>query len=1194
MKKYLLTLCMTMLGFVASWAQTNGWGIDISQAPIYVELQQRQYDSSQPKPWIRNFTITTPASHGTVTVEAVVANTSYATAVVAPKEGGAENEYTVTFSPVAIGITSAYIQIKEGETVVSKTEATPMEVNVYNMDLARSIVNPGAQNVQKGKTLELPINITPASATLDATSSNAKISASYDKTTNILTIDATDASVNKDDKTTITLTPADGSKDRSGNAVEAVQFEVTVVLPEFPITYSNLSREFRVGETWTSPLEVPAGSTYTVSYSVSPGFSTDVFTIDDKTKLDATLTALKVGHSQISAVITPTGTSANTWSSWVRTLDVVVNQALMQPILTVTKGTGNTWTPNLTVNLDPNNNGAGNAVFTGDLSNHYTVEYSIEGAIPGTAEVNPTTGVVKVSNAAATQTFYLVATVTPNSNDCIGGTARAAVKVGGSITQGAYLYKNDVNDWVAYTADPGGLGDNIFAVYHMMEKNASGEFVEVTEENDPDRRAALLAEFKASTKITVMGTISSFSIAQLAHAVGVDEQATVPAAELKTIDMSGCTMVGPFTMEIPSSSPVQYYFPTERDGKHLSFKNVKSFTFPKPDPEHSVLPAGMNRFFGDSNDPSHNNIETLIIPEGWTEVPAEFSGYNGSNNTAWKKLKNLKLANSIQKIGAYAFSGMQVEVLTMPYYIHRIDHHAFDPADKLQDVYFVGPAPEFVHTFAFAGNIQMCNNTVHDGGLQGKIDPEITRFEYYVGTPKVLACLLHFPEQYRAYYTDVTREYKRLTDEEVAKHADKYWGDAKYSKGWKMYMPEGWTTAFLTAVKNRSDKNPNAYVKDDGMNYGAKDAYYGLDMIWPSQDQMSTGYAIAQAGYQWSGQPLRTADQYNPAAEYGNNLVDRRGLYQFIIAMGNADIQFEFELGKWYTIALPFNMTPEQIRMAFGPDTQVCRFSKVTRITEDSQTDPTVKKKIVLEFRKSVMGDITGGEYDGTDFKNDYEHPHAEEGTGSDHDDDYYGTNKTGIIHHFPYMIRPAGTIVENEYVSSYDGKYHFNSTSFPRITGTLHPDVRRTDGVIGSTATPYAFTPILSTTKIKPNSYVLVDKDNTHKYAFYKGVKNTDGVYEPGGKANQNTAYVQLSVEDGQNDYNTFFKAFDPKAQAKVFTYFAYDEEDATEIEEVVIACGQDSIFNDKIYTINGQQVSGSHLPAGIYIKNGKKILIK
>ena len=35
-------------------------------------------------------------------------------------------------------------------------------------------------------------------------------------------------------------------------------------------------------------------------------------------------------------------------------------------------------------------------------------------------------------------------------------------------------------------------------------------------------------------------------------------------------------------------------------------------------------------------------------------------------------------------------------------------------------------------------------------------------------------------------------------------------------------------------------------------------------------------------------------------------------------------------------------------------------------------------------------------------------------------------------------------------------------------------------------------------------------------------------------------------------------------------------------------------SANDDKIYTIDGQQINGSSLPKGLYIKNGKKIIVK
>ncbi len=1203
MKKYLLTLCLTMLAFVSSWAQ---WAIDVSTAPVYVEVNGEDVGAGG-SPNVREFTITTPTDASGYTVEAVevVAEGKdagqFATAS-APEYDSETGKYKVTFSPASntsVGITHFYLQIKQGGTVVSSTAAMPFEVNVFDKTKARYLINPGNQKITQSTT-KIPVSLAPVTATstaeITADNSSGRITlgspafVNPEAANNIVYLSINAASANIDDAVTITITPPAGSKDRNGQDVQAVTFTLTVGKPEFPITYNSLSREFRVGENWTSPLYVdtekaPNPPAYSVSYTITEGYPEGVIQIHPNTSdpIKASLTAMKVGHTQIWAVIEPEG---DDWDPWIRPLDITVREALLQPILTATQGAGadeipgtaddtNEWTPTLKVNIDPNNDSEGNAVFAAPLSNHYTVEYSLEGEIPGTAEVDPATGVVTVTSTNAAQSFYLVATVVPNDPElCLGGTARAPIVVNGSMSQGAYLYRNNDDDWTAYTVDPGGLGANIFANYHIMDKNAStGEFEEVT--NDATK-ATLLQKFKDATTITVKGTISNYSIAQLAHAIGTDWDHVDPN-RLKTLDMSGCIMVDCFD---PSKFPVNRDdFTEEPTSRNLNFVNVKEFVLPKPAigvTNGTVLPAEFNRLFTDQYTNNHSNIESLVIPEGWTEIADNFSRINSIwGATPYEKLTKLKLPNTMEKIGAFAFSGFHVQVLTMPYNIHRINEGAFATSPNLQDVYFTGPAPEFVHTLAFSGVTQMCNNTTKDQQLNGHVDPEITRYEYYNGTnPRVLACILHFPEQYRSYYTDVTREYLRRTD------------GNEYHKGNadNQYLPDGWNPTFIQQVRNKKI-DYNAYVSDK-VNYGAKDAYYGLDMIWPSQDQMSTGFAIAQAGYQWSGQPLRTADQYNPNATYDNDLVDRRGLYQFIIAMCNADIHFEFEMNKWYTIAVPFNMTVEQIQKAFGPNTQVCRFSKVTRVTDGDD------KQIKLEFRKSVMGDIESGNYCGTEYNNAKDTEDREEV-------EQYNGHHTGIIHHFPYMIKPSG-IVDldgNEYWSYYDDKFHFNATSFERLSGTLH-DETLTPG--GDSSVNYVFAPILSETKIKPNSYVLIeDKDyeKTHKFAFYKG-KKSGGKYVAGGRASQNTAYVQLSEADGKNDYLIFFQSIDPNAPqsaAKMFSFFGDDYDDApTAVEKVVIECGQDHVDDAKIYSISGQLVSGSHLPAGIYIKNGKKILVK
>lgn len=1186
MKKYLLALCMTMFAFVSSWAQSD-WGIEVSTAPVYVEADGTG---------TRDFKITTPDNPGSFTIEAVEyvpqggTAKNFASASTPVLKGGTTNEYTVTFSPYSsgsIGISQFYIVIKQNGSEVTSTKATPFEVNVYDKDLARSIVNPstgGVLNIDKGATLNIPI-VTPSTATLtvDTDPTTSDISVTKDSNGNLI-INATNANV--DDQVIVTLTPADGSKDRDGNTVSPVTFTVKVVPTEIPVNSYTMLYELPVGMEYDCPITPTTGTLgtdYTASYTVEPvANNVGVISLDGTT---GKLTTLKVGLARATATFTPTTTgSLKDYRAWSHSFDFMVMPAQFSlGSFTVTEGT---------VADGPN---AGKKTYTPTDTPEasvtpsvyplpgYAIRYSLEGAIPNAVEVDPVTGVVTILDGEPKQTFQLVATLIPHdATNYVGASSKCKIDIDGTYS-GAYLMRlpGDKNEWVAYLASPDQTGKNIVAEFEV--------------------KGGTLEQFKASKNIRVMGSINSFNIAQLVHAMGSDNQ-TAYSGTPKTLDMSGCTMNGPFELShtnAGASDPVQTFsYPitgvavgsdNSRVGQHLSLRNVGTFVFPRPDtsdPAYTVLPADIYKFFGNQYTPSHNSLTSLTITEGWTEIAANFSG-KSQGVSAFEHLTDLKLPNSLERIGKDAFADLKVKVLTMPYNIHRIDKGAFSTSQNLQDVYFTGPAPEFVHTQAFAGVTQMCNNTVKDQQLQGKVNPEITRYEYYNGNnPRVLACLLHFPEQYRGQYTDVTREYKMLPAGEA------------YSKGYKLYTPDGWTSTFIEQVQ-RKKIDWNAYVSNK-VDYGVKDAYYGLDMIWPSQNQMSTGFAIAQAGYQWSGQPLRTADQYNPSATYApsatdehGTLVDRRGLYQFIIAMGNADIDITFENDKWYTIALPFNMKVEEIKKVFGNDTQVCRFSKVTRITEGEH------KQIKLEFRKSVMGDQTG-DYDGTDFTDDYEHPHTS-GSDDDHDGDYYGTGKTGIIHHFPYMIKPSGT-VKNEYITQdAQGKWHFKGLDFERISGTLHPDIRRPEGFQKAA---YTFTPILSTTKIKKNSYALVNKGNKHQFAFYKGTQK-DGVYVDGGTANQNTAYVQLPItaetsggsvvetDWGQLDYDTFFKK--SSTGAKVYTFYADDYDDApTAVEEVVIECGQDQVDNGKIYSINGQLVSGRHLPAGIYIKNGKKILVK
>lgn len=1227
MKKFLLTLCMTMLAFVTSWAQ---WAIDVSTAPVYVEVNGHSGSAN-----VRTFTITTPVNPPTYTVEVKEKPLAGVTAGTIAKvlTTNTGKNYTATFSAAtngsSVGITRYYIQIKVGDEVVSSTEAEPFEVNVYDETKARFITNPGDQYITTSDTKFVvefaPATAAAAGATITATQgadNKGKISVgetftveNQQKSLVSFTLSC-NSQVEVGDKVTITIAPPAGSKDRNGKDVPSVTFTLTVNLPELPVQgVTTEFHQFKVGYDFNSPLKLEGfeegeDKDYTVKYTYIPvaGYRDDVVSITPNDKQTALLRTVHAGMAYVKATFTPHGTTAQSYRAWERILTVVASPTQMKlaPLTYETTGTGTGATYDFNydkaaadpeVTYDP--------ALAAGVTPEYVITYSLEGAIPGTAHMADKASYLKsvvIDDGDPSQVFYLVATLTPtgaNASDYLSDVVRVPILVRGKNNTGAYLEKQSDGSWVAYLDQPSSTDKNIVAVFTV--KNGT------------------LEEFKAATYIKVMGSINSFNIAQLVHAMGADGTSSYSGA-LKTVDMSGCVMVGPLEFshtKANESDPVETFkFPitgvavgddNTRVGKSLTLKNVANFTFPKPDPNYTTLPSDVSAFFGNQYNPADNNLTSLTIPEGWTEVPDGFSGKISTNRyrtSAFSKLVNLKLANTIKKIGPYAFADLKAVVLTMPYNIDRIGKSAFSTSLKLQDVYFTGPAPRYVDTQAFSGETQMCNNTVKDSQLNGQEDPSTARFNYYDGSGDnmVLACLLHFPEQYRAQYTDVTREYKRLSAEEVNKHNAEYgtYWDYKYSKGAKTFVPKGWTQTFLAAVR-AGVIDPNAYVSST-LDYGAKDAFYGTDMIWPSQSQMSTGFAIAQAGYKWSGQPL-DGDQYQSGAAYEdtNNSIDRRGLYQFIIALANADIDITFEDGLWYTIALPFDMKPADIKKVFGPETQVCRFSKVTRVTTEGH------KQIKLEFRKSTMGEswiTSGSEYDGRYYAKE-----LQEAEG-----DY-----EGIRHHHAYMIRPKGekntNYVTHELV---DGKsvWHFKGLDFERISGTLVPDVLTP---VGQSSPQYSFSPILSASKIKPYSYALVNKDDKHQFAFYKGVKTLDEhgqpktneagdyVYEAGGKASQNTSYVMCDltgtmVTPGQNpvwtdwgyeDYKEFFKK--SSTGAKVYTFYADDYDDApTAVEEVVIECGQDQVDNGKIYSINGQLVSGRHLPAGIYIKNGKKILVK
>ncbi len=965
------------------------------------------------------------------------------------------------------------------------------------------------------------------------------------------------------------------------NGEPAVTTTATITVKEelAPAADVRPKSTLRLGEKYDSELTLTNASLGTFSYESD---ATDIISVAS----NGTLTAKKVGTANITVTINPTteGTAAN-YVAWTRTMPMTVAPAefgltLAAEPIKVSSATGGTInvTPAVTLNDVATDNTA------------YTIEYTLEGATSGVT-INNSTGQVTIPASTPVQQFAVVATLTPDDKDNYkGAVGKAAVLVEGTASAGINLSKSTIT---VKDADGNDVVEELVIV-NVPTPGAFGSLNEETITSTIDETT--LQMLKDAKNVKVTGLLANSDVQKLVTLIG---KGATQESKCEYIDMGDAAMTEAITSDGTKCSLV--------GETGYALESAKTVILPRPAigvTNGTVLPANTNKLYTNVHANSQTALTTLVIPEGWTELADCFSSYNngasyngtvGVGNSACLTLTSLTLPNSLEKIGAYAFSSLQVKTLYMPTNLQRIAKYAFDPCTKLQDVYFTGPAPKYVDTFAFGGETQMCNNTVDDNQLEGEYDPVITRHEYH--KLDVYACILHYPSEYEEDYIDTSRKYTVIP------------ADMPYAKGNSTakntyYLP-GWSDAKIAEVneKKLGAMTLATYEQD----FGVKDKTYGHSFIWPSQSQMATGYLIARAGYQWSGDPLRTADQYDPSATYENGGVDKRGLYQFIVGMGNAPkdqnkwvFPTDYEKGLWYTFSIPFDMTVEQIKKVFGEKTQVCRISKVVR---DTSVNPNI---LNIEFRNSVMEEDDDRPKDIKYVENELD------ASGNTVSKTY---TQAGIRHHWPYMIKPGGSvedIKENDATFYEDGKRIL--PNYETVTGILRTEVivaEKKDG----TKTPefeYMYCPILMKGKIKKNSYVLTKNKTTghHEFGFYKGVKvkNADGtykmengkyVYEDGGTASANSAYVQLM--HGQADFDTYFPSATINQSkvsfASIFGGFELDEEKiSTEIEQINIICGNDDVNaeSDKIYTINGVLVNGKSLAPGLYIKNGKKFIVR
>lgn len=609
---------------------------------------------------------------------------------------------------------------------------------------------------------------------------------------------------------------------------------------------------------------------------------------------------------------------------------------------------------------------------------------------------------------------------------------------------------------------------------------------------------------------------------------------------------------------------------------------------------------------------------SIVIPEGYTEVGAY--AFNGQD-----KVESVAFPNSLKVIGDMAFANLNnCQTITLNNGLEFIGNSAFaltaaktnKTLDIPASVKYMGPAAFLCRRYqevffrgveapmcpigktliqpywnvqaTFGGETLMGNNGFNaDGGglAENARNSGIANRENYINNGAYF-CIMHYPTnltaEQEAKYTDITKKYETWEGNEWGATSGFYYASSK------------------VVGKESGSLTFNGYEANGGkVNPGYKDTYLGEQYIWPSQTQWMRSYLTASNGVCWDGvtayKPTLTAEQiallrqagYSEAEYSVDDLAKIAfvGTRQFVLGNGDVksqghDYTINVKGGKWNTLCVPFNMTKKMVDETLGQGTQVCRFSFV-----DRKFDNKVGNHITLSFRHDVYKHKTE--------KIDDEYEEFDANAEAPEDDDIV------IYAHEAYMVKPTKTDEDPKafLVDMFEAE---PGSPLPTYVCAKNREIvngfelQADDDVCRYRFIGHYQASTKSTYTLAPNVYYFgrLKASDPGKFWFYNGKKVV--------KWNANSCIIQQEdTEIGEQDAESFFNVRPGEsASAKQSSLFGDMELEGntTGVEHIEIVAGENA--EAIVYSLDGQVVNRNgetnHLPNGIYVKNGKKFIVK
>lgn len=275
-----------------------------------------------------------------------------------------------------------------------------------------------------------------------------------------------------------------------------------------------------------------------------------------------------------------------------------------------------------------------------------------------------------------------------------------------------------------------------------------------------------------------------------------------------------------------------------------------------------------------------------------------------------------------------------------------------------------------------------------------------------------------------------------------------------------------------------------------------------------------------------------------------------------------------FELHKWNTFVLPVNLTVEQLRAAFGPNTRLAQLEKLTESGIQFQSvkfDGMADDDIALHAYKPYLIIPEKGRLDN---KQVYTAEFVNAGTGAGAQ-----TIKVGIAANH-YVIPKVSLSV--------DDLKKIDQTTWATTVSTSNDGQMQAWGTLART-------------------FGKVNEDVENGYQFDNDGNIIEGRDKLIGSyffANGKMYHSDSRVR-GLRGFSCWFKPVNGKSQNAQFTLDGVTQSGTTALDDI-FADGEQPVsrFAQGVYNLNGQLVkqgnSTAGLPSGLYIVNGKKCIVR